>query len=409
MPLMRVEGTGQFQVSRAPLVTVVDIGHVAYGAALPETLVGAENTATAGHLTGIWDLNNSDRTWSARSVGDPGFGVGGGQYSIEYAFLLDTKAVGEHIINIVLHPVDDSATVGNAILPDQTIQLRATVDAAPPPPPPSVDATPKLLVGDNDGNALLGNGSNDTLLGGGGKDNLQGNAGDDRLWGGADDDVINGGEGFDTMYFSGVKADYSFSDLHSGYVTVTDRVAGRDGADLFTNVEAFHFADAVSNPEIYRFYRADIGTHFFTTSVEERDYIRGHFSGTYTYEGVAAHAANPAAPDSTAVFRFFRPDIGTHFFTASAVERDVVMQTLGKFYNYEGEAFSVSTKPQEGYDAVYRFFRVDIGNHFYTADVAEKTMIETKLGALYHLDGIAYYVPHGDTTLTHTPSDTMLA
>ena len=42
---------------------------------------------------------------------------------------------------------------------------------------------------------------------------------------------------------------------------------------------------------------------------------------------------------------------------------------------------------------VYRFYNMRTGTHFYTADPAEKANVIATLGAVYHYEGVAYYVP----------------
>ena len=87
-------------------------------------------------------------------------------------------------------------------------------------------------------------GGNDQLFGDDGNDTLSGGADNDTLTGGHGNDILDGGTGDDTAMFSGNLNDYiiSFNSTTSTY-TVTDKVANRDGTDLMTNVEHFHFLD----------------------------------------------------------------------------------------------------------------------------------------------------------------------
>lgn len=95
-----------------------------------------------------------------------------------------------------------------------------------------------------DGNDMLsGNGGQDTLEGGDGEDMLDGGSEDDRLEGGFGNDIIDGGTGFDTVVFSGDRADYTFVANNDGTFTVTDNVAGRDGVDTIFAIERVAFAD----------------------------------------------------------------------------------------------------------------------------------------------------------------------
>jgi len=57
------------------------------------------------------------------------------------------------------------------------------------------------------------------------------------------------------------------------------------------------------------------------------------------------------------VYRFFRNDLGVHFYTANKNERDLIQNTLPQF-NYEGASFTAidsSSDSLTGVKPVYRF------------------------------------------------------
>jgi Ca2+-binding RTX toxin-like protein len=68
-----------------------------------------------------------------------------------------------------------------------------------------------------------------------------GNAQDNTLQGNAGRNVLDGAAGSDTVVLSGVMADYTFMRAR-GYIYVGDRIANRDGLDLWKNVERVTFA-----------------------------------------------------------------------------------------------------------------------------------------------------------------------
>jgi hypothetical protein len=80
---------------------------------------------------------------------------------------------------------------------------------------------------------------------GAGSDNdaLYGGDGDDMIRGGAGNDTIDGGTGSDIAAYSGKFSDYSITRSGDGFV-VTDKVGGRDGTDVLTNIEKLKFTDA---------------------------------------------------------------------------------------------------------------------------------------------------------------------
>lgn len=148
-----------------------------------------------------------------------------------------------------------------------------------------------------------------------------------------------------------------------------------------------------SGRPIYRFFNKSTGTHFFTSSEDERDNIRTGFSN-FTYEGPAFNAATAASSDPITVYRFFNKHIGTHFFTSSTIERDNVIATSSDTYSFEGEAYkalsSDSTNPNA--KSLYRFFNKTNGTHFYTSSEVERDSIIKTSSATYNFEGVAYKV-----------------
>jgi hypothetical protein len=92
---------------------------------------------------------------------------------------------------------------------------------------------------ENTGAFYLGENIADSIAGRNGNDFIEGFGGNDTLRGGAGNDTIDGGIGADTAVFSGNYSTYVLTDLGNGSV----RVAGADGTDTLTNVEALQFSD----------------------------------------------------------------------------------------------------------------------------------------------------------------------
>jgi Ca2+-binding RTX toxin-like protein len=125
-----------------------------------------------------------------------------------------------------------------------------------------------LMNGELGNDTLVGGAGNDWLKGGDfstndGADLLQGGAGNDLLEGGTNNDTLAGGagndtlcggdisgslasDGTDTAVFQGNYADYSATyDSATGWYTIVDGVAGRDGTDMVRSIEFFQFSDKV--------------------------------------------------------------------------------------------------------------------------------------------------------------------
>ena len=143
---------------------------------------------------------------------------------------------------------------------------------------------------------------------------------------------------------------------------------------------------------IYRFYNPRAGVHFYTASAAERDNVTARLFAVWRYEGIG-YSLNYSSPDNTTpLYRFYNIRTGTHFYTASAAERDTVIKTLGSIYRLEGIAFFVSTAPSASTTTIYRFYNVKAGTHFFTASPVERDTVIRTLGSIYRYEGPAYYV-----------------
>jgi hypothetical protein len=141
--------------------------------------------------------------------------------------------------------------------------------------------------------------------------------------------------------------------------------------------------------DIFWFFYSTNSSHFFTASAAERDSIIATLP-QYQYEGNAFDTTATAATGDE-VFRFFRADNGTHFYTISEAERDSILANL-PHYRYEGVAYhAYETNVGGAHEELYRFFRADNGTHFFTTSEAERDSIMASLPH-YKYEGVAYYV-----------------
>jgi len=237
---------------------------------------------------------------------------------------------------------------------------------------------------------ILGSTHSDTIIG-----DLESN----KIEGSSGDDTIDGGAGTDTASFSGLVSEYSA--VESGYsIIVTDTNATRDGTDTLTSIEAFEFGGTSAflsdllNPTdvdngVYRFFNLGTGTHFYSASPVERNHIINTYD-QFNYEGGSFKSAGAATSDTAGVHRFFNTQLGTHFFTQSEIEKDNVIATL-PHYNYEGIEYQAYTTQVDDSIALYRFFNTVNGAHFFTPSEAERDSVIENL-PVYNYEGIAYYV-----------------
>lgn len=140
---------------------------------------------------------------------------------------------------------------------------------------------------------------------------------------------------------------------------------------------------------IFRFYNTKSGTHFFTASTVERDNVINKYP-SFTYEGSAFYAYPKTANTLSPVYRFYHKVLGSHFYTISKSEKEKIEKTYPN-YIYEGVAWYAAPNNVLGSKPLYRFYNTKTGTHFYTVNATEKNNIINKY-ASYIYEGIAYYV-----------------
>ena len=150
--------------------------------------------------------------------------------------------------------------------------------------------------------------------------------------------------------------------------------------------------------ETFRFFNAQTGAHFFTTSVTERDDVVRNLP-TFQYEGVAFYTSATPASGLKPVHRFYGSDTGVHFYTISDAEKAHIEANLPRM-RYEGVAYYASQVAGPSVSALNRFYVPTRGFHFYTASATEAAAIRTT-NALYNWEGLGYYVwPSADKPST---------
>ncbi len=90
-----------------------------------------------------------------------------------------------------------------------------------------------------------------------------------------------------------------------------------------------------------------------------------------------------------AVFRFYNVGTGVHFYTSSVDEREQVYRSM-PLMNPEGDAFYAASTESVGLSPVHRFYNTAAGVHFYTISEDEKAYVQATLPS-YQYEGVAYY------------------
>ncbi len=133
---------------------------------------------------------------------------------------------------------------------------------------------------------------------------------------------------------------------------------------------------------VYRFWSENNQTHFYTRSVAERDrLILTAPRAEWAYEGPMFGAFGTQVPGTVPVYRFWSETQRAHFYTASAGERDRVIQNYPEnvwryemiaYYVYPVSATQPDTRP------VTRFWSPSKQTHFYTASGSEADRVSAQ-------------------------------
>lgn len=139
---------------------------------------------------------------------------------------------------------------------------------------------------------------------------------------------------------------YRFFNPHTGAHFYTASGSERDMVvstlgDTFTYEGSAYgvVASASNSSPLYRFYNMRNGTHFYTASASEYETVKSTLASTYSYDGPVYNVCPQPIAGAVPVYRFFNKKTGSHFYTNSQSERDFVISKLGGTYVFEGPAF----------------------------------------------------------------------
>ena len=148
-------------------------------------------------------------------------------------------------------------------------------------------------------------------------------------------------------------------------------------------------AEAQLPSPVFRFYNTQTGTHFYTISQAERDIVLVRYP-QFAYEGPAYYAYPQPRIDNLPVYRFYNTRTGTHFYTQSEAEKNFVLATYPVFA-FEGPAYYAPATEGAGRVPLFRFFNTNTCAHFFTTNTAERDMVLSRW-PFFAYEGTAYQV-----------------
>lgn len=171
-----------------------------------------------------------------------------------------------------------------------------------------------------------------------------------------------------------------------------------DAYGVFPNVTPAQvgiYAQAIPVPQgskepVFRFFNRRSGAHFYTPDVAERDLVIAQWPGIFTYEGVAYYT-NPAT-NNKPLFRFFYKRGGSHFYTADSAEAAMIVSRWPHIFNYEGTTYPVCAQQVADSTTVYRFINRKTSSHFYTASAEERDIVQARFSSTFIYEGVAFWV-----------------
>jgi hypothetical protein len=165
-------------------------------------------------------------------------------------------------------------------------------------------------------------------------------------------------------------------------------------ADTSTNVgprsNTVEVTVATPAVPVYRFYNFTNNTHFFTNSLDEANHVIATWPDVFRYEGIAYYT-NPLN-NTQPLYRFYNNVSKSHFYTASLEEANYVVANYSNVFTYDGQTYSVSPVPVPNSTPVYRFYNLRNGSHFYTASAEEADIVIATWPTVYRYEGPAFWI-----------------
>lgn len=150
--------------------------------------------------------------------------------------------------------------------------------------------------------------------------------------------------------------------------------------------------DQISVIPMYRLYNPNSGEHFYTASVNEKNYL---VKIGWNDEGIGWYAPN--SRNGIPVYRLYNKNGGEHHYTVSITERNQLIQLGWKnegtgWYSYENTANN-KRAPKAGAVSLYRQYNPNAfaNNHNYTTSIEENNYL-VKIG--WRAEGIGWYGVH---------------
>ena len=187
---------------------------------------------------------------------------------------------------------------------------------------------------------------------------------------------------------------YDVPGVYTVILTVTDQGGLEDSDETTVTIPNSN----IPGSALYRFWSNQNGTHFYTISEGERDYIIANYQEeVWQYETIAYYAYAPGGEPTSAkpVYRFWSDQNLAHFYTISEEEKNYIIANYPEeIWRYETIAYYAFAPGEDPPDAkpVYRFWSDTNFTHFYTISEEERDYIIANYPEeIWRYETIAWY------------------
>ncbi len=143
---------------------------------------------------------------------------------------------------------------------------------------------------------------------------------------------------------------------------------------------------------VYRFWLPRTGRHFFTADKQERNRMRVTYAGACVDEDAVFYAYAESRPGTRPVHRFWSERLQAHLYTLSATEKSKLEGDLSGTWAYQGVAFYAYPEPSRAeLVPVYRLVSRASGAYLYTAGARERERLVRGSSPGWIDEGIAWY------------------
>ena len=143
---------------------------------------------------------------------------------------------------------------------------------------------------------------------------------------------------------------------------------------------------------VYRFWSPKTGRHFYTADKLKRDALQNDPYSPWWYESTPFYAFMECQPGTRPVYHLRSERLGAHFYTTDEVEKDRFLRCSPEGWTYEDTAFYVYPDPSaEGLLPVYRLWSAQCGEYLYTPSEREKDKLLKADSGKWIDQGVAWY------------------